>query len=96
MTDDVPTERWWVYIDDQYAKDGPNLIGVGPYPTKEAAEHAGNNAAIIDSILQDGGVECWWDDREPSEMVGKPPFSNAPAYTLETWDADLADEDYTG
>ena len=89
MPDDTP---WWVYIDDQYAKNGPNLIALGPYPNEAAAKQAGDNASIVDGILQDGGVDCWWEDREPSHLHAK----NFSDYALEIILIDLTDEDHTG
>ena len=90
---------WWVFIDDQYAQKGPNLVALGPYPDEEAAALAGGRdgggAAIVDGILQDGGVECWWEEKPPSVMHQEEHFRNM-AYTLEVIIIDLTDPDHTG
>jgi hypothetical protein len=84
---------WWVYIDDKYASDGPHLIAVGAYPNEEAAQKAGDNAGLIDGILQEGGSDCFWDEKPPEVMKAEDYFTG---YTMEVILVDLTDPDHTG
>ena len=95
--EDIAAELgWWVFIDDQYAKGGPDLWAFGPYPDEEAAKKAGNDSAIIDAQMQEGGVECFWEEMPPSQMHKVAQDGYFSAYTLEVVIIDLTDPYNTG
>ncbi len=51
---DGDTEAWWILINRQYSAD----LLVGPYDDQPAAEHAMNNAPLIDGFCEDDCLDC--------------------------------------
>lgn len=51
-------KQWWVHID----RDHSNDLAVGPYPSKDAADHAVGYAGLIDGICAEDCLDLTVED----------------------------------